>query len=105
MKKITSAFCLIVVLGILPEKLLAIDANTYLSLKENEQGWFLIGVISGIKEISHDGINEDGALTICTKGMPLKQVHAITAKYLAAHPEDWQRDMTKIYKKALGLVC
>lgn len=105
MKKITSACCLIVVLSTFPGKILAIDTNTYLSLKENEQGWFLIGVISGLKEISHDGTNEAGALTRCTKGMPLKQVHTITAKYLAAHPEDWQRDMTKIYKKALGLVC
>ena len=86
-------------------KVIAIEANTYLGLKESEQGWFLLGLISGLKETVHQESKAANATENCTKGMPLKQVHAITAKYLAKNPEHWHHEMTEIYKKAINPVC
>ena len=103
MKKKISAFFLILGATVFSAELSAINANIYLELKENEQGWFLLGLISGLKETKQPEAREKEDYDACVRGMPLKQVHAITTKYLAENPEQWHEEMTEIYPFCNGV--
>ncbi len=95
--------CLVMVL-LCPEAI-ALDGNKYLDLKEREQGWFLLGLIEGMKYQPTASDKNNLQASNCVSGLPLKQVHAIIAKWLANNPEYWGMDMIDVFNRALQHLC
>jgi hypothetical protein len=79
--------------------------NDYVGMPEDQQIFYLGGVLDGLQAGLALGAPPPQKLSECLHGKPISQAHAIVAKYLKEHPESWNLQAGALVYNAFNGTC
>ena len=84
-----------------------VDGNNWCQVSDIERMVYILGVIDGFYYSAVFGADREFLedLHNCTETKPDAQLRAIVDKYHSAHPEFWDKPMSRIIREAFSDIC